>query len=186
MLSVVIQALKKPVMFLCMLCTPFANRCLVYGGWAFEITHNAWVPKLSSPDKFIFKFKFIWIYSLGPRIWTWDCREQIQLAVRAGLELASPTALTTRSRWVRSIQPKFPEISVQNSMDWFGPSGKVSKKLVHLLRWTTFPGRTGRNFGWELISLGFVWAYSIWKSEILWEIGSLWENPSIFDNEELH
>ena len=25
-------------------------------------------------------------------------------------------------------------------------SGKVSKKLVHLLRWTTFPGRTGLNF----------------------------------------
>ena len=28
-------------------------------------------------------------------------------------------------------------------MDRFGPTGKVSKKLVHLLRWTTFPGRTG-------------------------------------------
>ena len=42
----------------------------------------------------------------------------------------------------------FPEISVQNSMDWFGPTGKVSKKRVHLLRWTTFPGRTGWNFGW--------------------------------------
>ena len=27
----------------------------------------------------------------------------------------------------RSIQPKFPEISVQNSMDRFGPTGKVSK-----------------------------------------------------------
>ena len=47
----------------------------------------------------------------------------------------------------RSIQPKFPEISVQNSMDRFGPTGKVSKKRVHLLRWTTFPGRTGWNFG---------------------------------------
>ena len=45
-----------------------------------------------------------------------------------------------------SIQPKFPEISVQNPMDQFGPAGKVSKKLVHLLRWTTFPGRTGLNF----------------------------------------
>ena len=33
-------------------------------------------------------------------------------------------------------------------MDRFGPTGKVSKKLVHLLRWTTFPGRTGRNFCW--------------------------------------
>ena len=47
----------------------------------------------------------------------------------------------------QSIQPKFPEISVQNSMDRFGPTGKVSKKRVHLLRWTTFPGRTGWNFG---------------------------------------
>ena len=32
-------------------------------------------------------------------------------------------------------------------MDRFGPTGKVLKKMVHLLRWTTFPGRTGRNFG---------------------------------------
>ena len=29
----------------------------------------------------------------------------------------------------RSIQPKFPEISAQTSMDRFGPTGKVSKKL---------------------------------------------------------
>ena len=42
MLSVVIQALKKPVMFLCMLCAPFENRCLMYSGWAFEITHLAY------------------------------------------------------------------------------------------------------------------------------------------------
>ena len=27
-----------------------------------------------------------------------------------------------------TIQPKFPQISVQNSMDRFGPTGKVSKK----------------------------------------------------------
>ena len=54
----------------------------------------------------------------------------------------------TGKRGARSIQPKFPEISVQNSMDRFGPTGKVSKKRVHLLRWTTFPGRTGWNFGW--------------------------------------
>ena len=49
----------------------------------------------------------------------------------------------------RSIQPKIsgnfgPK---KTSMDRFGPTGKVSKKLVHLLRWTTFPGRTGLNFG---------------------------------------
>ena len=41
MLSVVIQALKKPVMFLCMLCKRFENRCLIYCGWALEITHLA-------------------------------------------------------------------------------------------------------------------------------------------------
>ena len=46
-----------------------------------------------------------------------------------------------------SIQPNFPEISVQTSMDRFGPTGKVSKKRVHLLRWSSFPGRTGWNFG---------------------------------------
>ena len=51
--------------------------------------------------------------------------------------------------WARSIQPKFPEISVQNSMDRFGPTGKVSKKLVHLLRWSSFPGRAGLNFGYR-------------------------------------
>ena len=55
----------------------------------------------------------------------------------------------TRGRpGARSIRPKFPEISVQNSMDRFGPTGKVSKKLVHLLRWSSLPGRTGWNFGW--------------------------------------
>ena len=31
-------------------------------------------------------------------------------------------------RWARSIQSKFLEISLQNSMDRFGPTGKVSKK----------------------------------------------------------
>ena len=35
MVSVVIQALKKSVMFLC---TPFANRCLIYSDRAFEVT----------------------------------------------------------------------------------------------------------------------------------------------------
>ena len=47
----------------------------------------------------------------------------------------------------RSIQPKFLEILVQNSVDPLGPAGKVSKKLVHLLRSTTFASRTGQNFG---------------------------------------
>ena len=58
-------------------------------------------------------------------------------------------AMVTSGKTIRarSIQPKFSEISVQNSMDRFGSTGKVSKKRVHLLRWTTFPGRTGWNFG---------------------------------------
>ena len=59
------------------------------------------------------------------------------------------------SLWARSIQPKFPKISVQNYMDRFGPNGKVSKKRVHLLRWTTFPGLTGWNFGWMDRALSF-------------------------------
>ena len=58
------------------------------------------------------------------------------------------SAIVPIRSWARSIQPKFPEISVQNSMDRLGPTGKVSKKRVHLLRWTIFPGRTGWNFGW--------------------------------------
>ena len=62
-------------------------------------------------------------------------------------ETGMPLTIGIRNFRARSIQPKFPEISVQNSIDRFGPTGKVSKKLVHLLRWTTFPGRTGRNFG---------------------------------------
>ena len=33
MLSVIIQALKTSVMFLC---TPFANRCFIYSDWAFK------------------------------------------------------------------------------------------------------------------------------------------------------
>ena len=53
------------------------------------------------------------------------------------------TVRTFHRSWAQFIQPKFPEISVQNSMDRFGPTGKVSRKLVHLVRWTTFPGRTG-------------------------------------------
>ena len=33
-----------------------------------------------------------------------------------------------QSPGARSIRPKFPQTSVQNSMDRFGPTGKVSKK----------------------------------------------------------
>ena len=84
-----------------------------------------------------------------------SCRASAALALSAGWRpgavdrraLTGWMALHLRLR-ARSIQPKFPEISVQNSMDRFGPTGKVSKKRVHLLRWTSFPGRTRWNFGW--------------------------------------
>ena len=66
----------------------------------------------------------------------------------------------------RSIQPKFPEVSVQNSMDRFGPTGKVLKKRVHLLRWTTVPGRTGWNFGWMDRALWNSWERFVSRSPI--------------------
>ena len=54
----------------------------------------------------------------------------VLLGVVAQTGLKRVKHLTTRKRTqrARSIQPKFPEISVQNSMDRFGPTGKVSKK----------------------------------------------------------
>ena len=47
MLSAVIQALNKLIVFLC---TPFcANRCLIYSDWAFEITLHSLSAKRDSP-----------------------------------------------------------------------------------------------------------------------------------------
>ena len=46
MLSLVIRALKKLVMFLCV---PFANRCLIYSDWAFEITLHSSSARRDSP-----------------------------------------------------------------------------------------------------------------------------------------
>ena len=57
--------------------------------------------------------------------------------LESGIQLKESGTLITiviRNPRERSIQPKFPEISVQNSMDRFGPTGKVSKKRVYLLR----------------------------------------------------
>ena len=78
MLSAVIQALKKSVMFLC---KPFAKRCFIYSDWVFETTlHSSSarqdLPCADSPDRDSGpdyrsvrnkEVKFIWIYSLGPR-----------------------------------------------------------------------------------------------------------------------
>ena len=67
-------------------------------------------------------------------------------------------------------------------MDRFGPTGKVSKKLVHLLRWSSFPGRTGWNFGWmdrahnlqvEMrLKISFVLGCSIFRVYIAWYCNS--------------
>ena len=106
------------------------------------------------------KTKKIFFYFLATLCSTWKC-----LASTWGWNVASKhccsftgkdiadrvkdnISTVARRPRARSIQPKFPEISVQYSKDRFGPTGKVSKKLVHLLRWSSFPGRTGLNFGW--------------------------------------
>ena len=78
---------------------------------------------------------------------TWNA-EMLECGKGGMSERRNTKTRNTHLLRTRSIQPKFPEISVQNSMDRFGPTEKVSKKRVHLLRWTTFPGRTGWNFGW--------------------------------------
>ena len=91
--------------------------------------------------------------------------------------------------WARSIQLKFPEISVQNSMDRFGPTRKVSKKQVHLLRWSTFPGRTGWNFGGmdrarcvtKMLKFGdgVRWMFTC-------KVGSCLSTWSVFDQQSIH
>ena len=44
----------------------------------------------------------------------------------------------SKTRWIGSVQPE-----------------KFRKNGSYLLRWTTFPGRTGRNFGWMDPAPGF-------------------------------
>ena len=56
--------------------------------------------------------------------------------------------------WAQSIQPKFLEISVQNSTDWFGPTGKILKK------WSTF-------WGGPLFPVGPVWILVEWITPII-------------------
>ena len=65
-------------------------------------------------------------------------------------------------------------------MDRFGPTGKVSKKLVHLLRWSSLPGRTGRKF-WlngsrpKIYSCGLALSSEprIWKFHVI-----IWQTTS--------
>ena len=65
-----------------------------------------------------------------------------ELLRKAGLKRVKHLATRKQTQRARPIQPKFPEISVQNSMDRFGPTGKDSKKKINLLRWTIFPARS--------------------------------------------
>ena len=52
------------------------------------------------------------------------------------------------SKTKRNLDQNFRKF--RSKTQWIGSvqQEKVSKKLVHLLRWTTFPGRTGRNRFW--------------------------------------
>ena len=47
--SVVIEALKKSVTCIMFLSTPFANRCLIYSDWAFEVTLHSSSARQDSP-----------------------------------------------------------------------------------------------------------------------------------------
>ena len=70
MLSVVIEAFKKSVMFLC---TPFANRCLVYSDWALyhlaqltsQIRRDS--PCTDSPDHRSVRNKSLYEFTLWGR-----------------------------------------------------------------------------------------------------------------------
>ena len=84
-----------------------------------------------------------------PPVMSWGFRNLESWVLESGIQLKESGTLITiviRNPRERSIQPKFPEISVQNSMDRYSPTGKVSKKRVYLLRWTTFPGLNRSGF----------------------------------------
>ena len=66
------------------------------------------------------------------------------------------------SCWARSIQPKFPEISVQNSMDRFGPTGKVSKKVrINWKKRNVLLGSPNPR-GVQIRCAGLPWEYGPW------------------------
>ena len=58
----------------------------------------------------------------------------LYVTTRGYLQLPVPRQIRTLRR-ARSIQPKFPEISVQNSMERFGPTRKVSKNRSTFWGW---------------------------------------------------
>ena len=87
----------------------------------------------------------------------------------------------------RSIQPNFPEISVQNSMDRFGPTGKVSKNGSTFWGGPLFPvGPVGILVEWiapRVCTGGTTPPQSghcrfnfllreMWKTSLTWERGS--------------
>ena len=129
--------------------------------WYWGDSMTAKAAKTSFKKDFTFDHTWSRLFSLdqlsnvGELYWTWIPKNHIRQSSERERKICLHLFTSTSSRKseirklpARSIQPKFPEISVQNSLDRFGPTGKVSKKRVHLLKWTTFPGRTGWNFGW--------------------------------------
>ena len=104
-----------------------------------------------------------WVGCLQAWLWssTWDFRKTIRprkLPVFCVFRKRKSLILESRIEEILLVESRilgrdpfnqnYRKISVQNSMDRFGPTGKVSKKQVHLLRWSSFPGRTALNFGW--------------------------------------
>ena len=118
----------------------FPQNRLVWSGSQLMIVQNIWMFSIC---------EIYWEYGTADHLVFWKCWPAVELK----------KVLSVTKHGARSIQPKFPEISVQNSMERLGPTGKVSKKLVHVLRWSSFPGRTGLDFGWIDRAHGFVsWA----------------------------
>ena len=69
-----------------------------------------------------------------------------ELLRKASLKRVKHLATRKRTQRARSIQPKFPEIWVQNSMNRFDPTGKVSKKISPPFDVDHFSRRTDRKF----------------------------------------
>ena len=77
---------------------------------------------------------FFWLPERYPRLqnknWNVISRFKVKLIFESKTtNINSRLFVLAGKQRARSIQPKFPEISVQRSMDRFGPTGKVSKKL---------------------------------------------------------
>ena len=86
--------------------------------------------------------------------------------------------------WAAIHSTKISKTNFQNSMDRFGPTGKVSRKRVHVLRWTTFPGLTGWNFGWMDRAPGHPWGIAYWSLSTGWPFNTRLTNMRVIQENE--